>query len=97
MHLDVDPNLEDWFSDDKPKLKWNGKEEQERRQEEIERIKKSRIRERSPLSSRFRMMHEVQSNERRMNVEMACVFLRLDVFYFFSDLHIVRIDETIFS
>ena len=28
---------------------------------------------------------------------MACVFLRLDMFYFFNDLHIVKVDEAVFS
>lgn len=43
------------------------------------------------------MMHEVQTNQRRMAVEMACVFLNISVFYNFSEIHIVKVDEIIMS
>jgi hypothetical protein len=49
------------------------------------------------MSHRFRMMHEVQTNKRRMAVEMACVFLKLNVFYNFGEIHIVKVDEVILS
>ena len=32
-----------------------------------------------------------------MAVEMACVFLRIDIFYNFGEIHIVKVDEIILS
>jgi hypothetical protein len=43
------------------------------------------------------MMHECQSNERRMCIETACMFFKVEQYYHINDVEIVMVEESIFS